>query len=391
MTIEFTPSGLSISTLTEIIERLQAEYKSIYGVDINLESSTPDGQRIGIEAKVIADTEEFVLNLYNQMDPDLAEGQWLDKLIKFSGIVRKAATRSTVDIEVTTDRNLTLPINYTITDDLNQEWITTSESNLISGVNTVTFVSKVFGSIAADANTINNPTEVILGVVSVNNPSNAIIGIDEETDGELRIRRAKSVERPAFSTVGGLFARLADLDGVSDLSILENDTNIYDATNDLNAHTIWCIVEGGEVNDIIEVITKNRTAGVGTKGSISGVFIETLTLPNGDPFTIEHTMNFDRPNIVDLYVSLTATRTNIASPIDIDLIKNKLSERLFTIGENVRASALYSIAYQAGTNFVLSDLLISDDDVVFTDENIIAGAGDKFRIQVANIDVTEVI
>jgi hypothetical protein len=150
----FTFEGLDIRTLTEINQELIDGYKAIYGNDINLEASTPDGQRVGIEAKAIADIEEFLLNLYNQMDSDLAFGEWLNKLIKFAGIQRKPATRSTVEMEIVTDRILTLPANYTLEDELGQEWIVTANAALVSGTNTVTFVSKVFGANNADANTI---------------------------------------------------------------------------------------------------------------------------------------------------------------------------------------------------------------------------------------------
>lgn len=391
MTIKFTADGMTISTLTELTDQLSSDYRAIYGNDINLNPNTPDGQRVGIEAKLVADTEESILNLYNQMDVDLAIGEWLNKLIKLAGISRKPATRSTVDITVTTDRPLTLPINYTIQDQLNQLWIVTTAVSLISGVNTVTFVAKDFGSISADANTIDQQSDIVLGVVSVTNPQPAVAGLNEETDSELRIRRAQSVEKPAFSTVGGLFARLADLEGVVDVAILENDTAIYDSTRDILANTIWCVIEGGESAKIIETIAKNRTAGVNTKGSESGVFIEELIRPDGSIFEIQHEMNFDRPTIVDVFVTLTATRTNSTSPIDIALIKQKIAGQVLRIQDNIRASQLYGIAYQAGSNFVLSDMLISDDNITFTDERLVSGFGAKYRILESNITVNEVV
>jgi uncharacterized phage protein gp47/JayE len=387
----FTYEGLDVRTLTEIKQELVDAYKTIYGNDINLGDSTPDGQRVGIEAKAIADIEEFLLNLYNQMDADLAFGEWLNKLIKFAGIQRKPATRSTVEMTIVTDRILTLPENYTLEDELGQEWILTASASLVSGSNTVTFVAKEFGSIGADANTITEQADVVIGVVSVTNPAIAVEGLDEETDAELRLRRAKSVENPAYSTVGGLYSRLADLAGVTDVVVEENDEDTDDAARSLTAHTIWCIVEGGESTDIVETIAKNRTAGIRTKGSESGIYIETLLRPNGDEFEIQHEMNYDRPTYVDLYITLTATRTNASSPIDTALIKQKLESRAYLIQENARASELYSLAYQAGTNFILSDLEISDDNVTFTDEDLISDYGAKFVIDSANVTINEVI
>lgn len=387
----FTFEGFNIRTLTEINQDLVDAYRSIYGNDINLEASTPDGQRVGIEAKNIADIEEFLLNLYNQMDADLAFGEWLNKLIKFAGIQRKPATRSTVEITVVTDRNLTLPANYTLEDDLGQKWIITADVALTTGSNTVSFVAKQFGAVTADANTITTQSDVVLGVTSVTNPAIAVAGLDEETDAQLRVRRADSVEKPAYSTVGGLYARLADLAGVTDAVVEENDTNTNDATRNIGAHTIWCIVEGGTTTDIIETIAKNRTAGINTKGSIEGTYVEALTRPDGSTFNINHTMRFDRPVEVDLYITITATRTDTNSPVDTALIKQKIASRAYRIQENARASQLYNLAYQAGDNYVLSDLQISDDNSVFTDENLVSEYGSKFMIDVANITVNEVV
>lgn len=387
----FTFEGLDTRTLTEVAQELRDGYRTIYGNDINLEDSTPDGQRVGIEAKAITDIEEFLLNLYNQMDADLAFGEWLNKLIKFSGIQRKPATRSTVEMTIVTDRILTLPANYTLEDELGQEWIVTADTALVSGSNTVTFVSKVFGAINADANTITEQSDVVLGVTSVTNPAIAVVGLDEETDAELRIRRAKSVENPAYSTVGGLFARISDLAGVTDAVVEENDTDTLDATRDITAHTIWCVVEGGTTTDIVETIAKNRTAGIRTKGDESGIFVETLTRPDGSEFEIQHEINFDRPTVVDLYITVTATRTDTNSPVDVALLKQKLVSRSYRIQENARASQLYNLAYQAGDNFVLSDLQISDDNATFTDENLVSDFGAKFQILEANITVNEVV
>ena len=390
-TPSFTFEGLDIRTLAEVAQELRDGYREIYGSDINLEDSTPDGQRVGIEAKAIADIEEFLLNLYNQMDADLAFGEWLNKLIKFSGIQRKPATRSTVEIDVVTDRSLTLPTNYTLEDDLGQEWIVTADVALPLGTTSVTFVAKVFGAVLADANTITTQSDVVLGVVSVTNPLAAVAGLDEETDEELRIRRAKSIEKPAYSTVGGLYARLSDLSSVTDVVVEENDEDTNDPIRNLTAHTIWCIVEGGESTDIVETIAKNRTAGIRTKGSQTGIYVEVLTRPDGSDFEIEHVINYDRPTDVDVYITLTATRTDAASPVDVDLIKQKLASKTYLIQQNARASELYSLAYQAGTNFVLSDLEISDDNVTFTDQDLISDFGAKFQILVANITVNEVI
>lgn len=387
---EFDIAGVSVQTFEEIFDELVTAYKAIYGDDIVIDQDTPDGQRIGIEAKARLDLQTFGLSLYTQFDPDLATGELLNKIIKFCGISRRPATRSTVEETITTDRDLTLEAGYTIADDTGQEWVTLSDQALTTGANIVTMSAAEFGNVEAGPNTITEPVTIVLGVTAVTNPAAAIAGLDEETDEELRIRRNKSLENASYSTVGGLFAKLANITGVTDLAIYENDTDTYDAVRDINAHTIWAIVAGGEVADIAEIIAKNKTAGTGLKGTEEATYQESVLKPDGTSFLFTHTVKYDRPVEVPLYITLTATRTVTGQPIDLDLIKAKLAAKTYTINADAIASALYGVAYQAGSNFILTDMLISDDDITFVDENIENGLDEYFSISTANIDITEV-
>jgi uncharacterized phage protein gp47/JayE len=389
---EFTPDGIQVQTFQEIYDELADGYRAIYGQDINLDPDSPDGQRVAIEAQARLDLQSYGAYIYTQVDPDTAIGQALNTIIKLAGITRRPATRSQVDVEVTTDRALTLPADYTVEDTLGQSWVALSEVSIASaGTTTVTLFAENFGAVEADAGTVTEPVTVVIGVTGVTNPTAATVGSDEETDEELRIRRNRSLENPATSTVGGLFTVVGDLPGVTDLEIYENDTDVYDAVLDVAAHTIWLIVEGGSVDDIVEAIAKNKTGGTGLKGSVTGTYTETLQKPNGDEYQIIHEMRFDRPTLVDLYVNLTATRKDPTIPVDITSIENLLAAREWGINENAVASDLYKTVYQAGDNFVATALEISTDGVTYTDGRLLTEPDEKFQIQVANVNVTEVV
>lgn len=392
MTLQFTQQGLSVDTFDEIYQRLVTQIQLIYGNDVTIDPEDPDGQRLGILSQLELDLETYALQLYNQMDADLASGDWLNKLIKFAAIYRRPATRSQVDVVITTDRPLTLPAGYTVADDLEQLWITTTALQLPSGANDVTLVAANFGNYTAAPNTVDNPVSVVIGVVSVTNPLAALPGRNEETDEELRIRRNASVENPAYSTVGSLLAKLANLPNVTDVVVYENDKPTQDVPKDMEPNSVWVVIEGGIVTTIVETMVKQRTAGVNTKGTLSGIYNETVVRPDGSTFNIVHEMNFDRPVLTPLKIRLTATRTDTLSPIDIPLMKEKLVARKFRIGENVKASGLYAIAYQTGTNFVLSNLEISDDGgATWTDESVISAYDGKFTVVASDINITEVV
>src|SRR5690606_28581640 len=94
----------------------------------------------------------------------------------------------------------------------------------------------------------------VTAVTGLNAPTDATVGVDEETEEEVRRRRNLSLQNPSQSTTGGIFSRLANTAGVTDVQVYENDQPSFDAARDIPANTIWCIVEGGTIENIVETI-----------------------------------------------------------------------------------------------------------------------------------------
>ena len=401
MNPELNKDGVSIQTLPEILEELSAGYKAIYGDDINLDQDTPDGQRVGIEAKLLSDLQLFAANLYAQFDPDFSIGEVQNKIFKISGVTRNPATLSSVEMTVTTDQPVTLDAGYTVNDDLGQKWVTTEENILVAGANSLSMFGEKFGAFEADAGTITTPVTIILGVISVTNALAAVPGLNEETDEQGRVRRNQSLENPSYSTVGSMFAKLANLEGVSDIQVYENDTDTADQLRDnesgsyvsapgMPAHAIWVVLDGGDSADIVETMTKQKTAGTPMKGGVSGSFIESLLRPDGSSYIITHVMKYDRPDDVDLHIQFDVKRKDPAVPIDTTLIKQTLADHLYRTRETIVATELYAIIYSAGTNFTATSIQISDDDITYIDESLTPGFDERFTVDVLNIDITEV-
>ena len=387
----FTPDGIQVQTFQEIYDELAAGYRAIYGEDINLDADSPDGQRVAIEAQLVLDAQSFGALEYNQRDPDFALGQSLNSIIKLSGISRRPATRSQVDVVVTTDRPLTLPPDYAVEDDLGQAWTTLNAIDIPPGGTTVTLFAENFGAVEADPATVVNPVTVVIGVLSVTNTLSAVVGIDEETDQELRVRRNRSLETPQSSSTGRMFTALANLPNVTDVAVYENDTDVTDADG-IPAHSLWVVVEGGSVAAIVETMTKNKTGGKGMVGSVTGTFSEPVTRPNGTTFTIVHSMTFDRPVDVPVLVRLDATRKDAANPVDEALISQAIAARTFNIGENLLAGDLYRLAFNAGESFIPTNLEVSrDSGATYTDGRILSDLNEKFSIAAGDVAVTEII
>ena len=382
-------NGLLIDEFSTIYNRLADKFKLIYGQEINLEQNSPDGQLLGIITNEIYDLQTLILHIYNSFDPDLAQGVELNKLLKLIAQTRRASTKSIVDITIVANANVTLPADYTIIDENKNEWVINAETTLISGTNIVSFNAVFFGTIEASANTINDVVTVFPEIISVNNPLPAEIGRDEESDVLLRKRRNNLLSVNSNSTIAGIYSKLFLLDTVTDAVIYENATDTYDALKDLNAHTLWVIIDGGAVDEIAKTIATDKTIGTDLKGSVTEDYIETFLKADGSTRTLTHTVKFDRPTEIPLYIKLTVSKKIITDIIDMDAIKNKLVEKLYSINEKATATELYAYVYSAGNTFIASNLEVSKDNITFGN-TATNDYDEKFIISAVNIAITEV-
>jgi len=389
MTLKFDSQGVQIDTYAELFEKLVDGYEKIYGSGIDVDQESPDGQRIGIEAKARLDIEQALAWLYSQIDPERNSGDMQKIIAKLYGLYPQPAARSQWDLTVNVSRDVTLTDGYKIKDDDGQEWFLSGDESLSAGDNTVTFRSVQWGGVIGSAGSEFTQITPEIEVQSITAPTDAKVGRKEETEEEFRKRRNRSLENPARSTKGAIYAKLAALTGVTDVVVYENDTRTYDAGRDLESLTMWVVVEGGDVDDIAKIVVTQRLGS--TKGSIIGIYPETLVRPNGQEFTITHEQRFDRPEYVPLYIRCTATRRNSSQPVDTQAIKNGFKTFEFLIGQTIQAADVYdSGLIGSPPNYILTGLELSTDGVNYTDGEVFAGYQGKFTLDDAYIDITEV-
>lgn len=193
MSDNFDENGLEVATRPELVEALTQAFQTIYGADVNLDQSSPDGQLLNIFAQGGIDVRELLMQIYNSFDPDNCSGRILDERCAINNVFRKGGTFTTVPIDITTNRTVTLEgldenyndvnaTGYTIQDSAGNQFILVSTQTLQAGTTRVLFRSKDVGAVQTTLNTITIPVTIVLGVVSVNNPVDATEGVNEESD-----------------------------------------------------------------------------------------------------------------------------------------------------------------------------------------------------------------
>jgi len=390
----FNSDGLTVKTLTELRQELEAQLKDIYGDDINLDPDSPDGQMVNIYAQGGIDLRELLTSINAGFDPDQAEGRVLDQRVALNGIERSGGTYTTVNIEITVDRALNLvglddqsqelepdvENLYTVKDDAGTEYyLVDSQSPVMAGTYIYSFRAAALGAVSVLINTITTPVTIIAGVTDINNPAGATnTGTDEESDAALKARRRISTAIGSVGYLDSIEAALRNISGVVIAIVLENVTAVTDS-NGIPPHSIWCIVEGGSDADIAQTIYAKKSSGSG----MYGAEVVSVLRPSGAYFEAK----FDRPTSQDLYI-----RFSLALPggtVDITSIKEKIVENImWQVGADAVGSTITSYVQSLNTNYQITAMEVSDDGATWAEVVLRATPQGRFVNAVARITIT---
>ena len=369
-------SGLHLPTYNDILEDMIDSMKKIYGQDIYLENDSADYQLLSILALKVHDSYQAVQYAYNSRSPATAIGAALDSVVKLNGIYRKPAGYSTCELTIT-GTPFTEIINGSVKDNTGNVW-SLPASVVIGSDGTVksTATCNVAGAVTAlpgDITQIDTPT---FGWKTVNNEVSAIPGNAIETDGELRQRQTISVSNPSQTMLAGTLGAIRALKNVARVSVYENDTNISAVDPDNNPfglppHSITCVVEGGNDNDIAEAILYHKGIGCYTNG--------TTVISVKDQNEYINTVRFYRPSYVPIFVHIKIKKyTGYISSL-ASTVKSAIYDYIqgLEIGRDVSISMLTGIVVGCNPNpskplFGISSITIgrSKDELAAGDVDI---------------------
>lgn len=336
-------TGIHYPTYNEILEQLIIDMQNIYGGGLYLGTDSQDYEMLSEFAEKIFDVYQMAEVAYNSHSPLTAVGTALDYIVAVNGITRKQATKSKVTVSLVGEAN-TVISNGAVADEFGYMWDLPETVTLdANGAATVEAVCREAGIIYAAPATVTKIMTPVAGWESVTNPAEATTGSIAEKDSELRARQAQSVALPTQSLIAGLAGEIAALDGVNRYAVYENDTSSTDA-NGLPGHSICCVVEGGNQNEIANTIYNRKTPGCGTHGTKSVTIYDRYNQSSVIKFTPLSYVE------VDVEIHITA-RMGYASTMAAEM-KNAIIEYLdeFSIGTDLTTSIIWMVAQQVQTD-----------------------------------------
>ena len=333
-------TGLHLPTYQDVLDKINESCKRIFGTDIYLEPDSQDYQVNAEVADLWADVADLAQLVYNNRCIQTAQGVSVDGLLKINGLKRLKASKSVVVL--TCKGTPGTVIKNGLVSDESGDVIWELEDTVISEKGTVdVFAScRTAGKIYADAGTLTQIVTQTRGWESVTNKANAIPGKDIETDSAAKARQALSTARPSKTVLQGLVGGIAETSGVLRYRVYENDTNVPDE-NGIPGHSVCCIVEGGDTDEIGNEIYLRKTPGCSTYGDV-----EVAVVPPNPELDNPPPIFFFRPTYIDVFVKVTVKRR--AGFVDAFLEQIKESVTGFVnslnIGESVSVSLLQTIA-----------------------------------------------
>lgn len=292
---EITSSGFTAAQFPNIRDAIIKRMMEIYGNDIDVSDVGADGQYINMEANIINNMYRLLENLYNNLNPSIATGKFLDVLCSYSNINRINASYSVAQVFVKNVTSINQTPNYIkCIDRANNTWtwinpidlnnnptITIKPNEVVS----LEFICDTIGPISAQGtgseeltwtSTINNGwiyQTVDYGTFLVYQSKDAIIGNKTETDPELRNRRFNVIGSNSTTVQSGLESALYNFDGIKDVYIINNNTGNDQSSGDgvtISNHNIYIALrykEGITIDDsqLATIIYNKLTPGVNTQ------------------------------------------------------------------------------------------------------------------------------
>lgn len=295
-----TPTGFTRTRLDERLAELSSAMRAVFGNDINLDPDSIDGQTIGIFAEAISNSDQLAEHIYQQLDPSMAKGVGLSRLVALNGIKRLPGSYTTVTLLFTGAVGAFIPAGSLFKNGSTNEQFTTLSDVVIPLGGSVSVAARavLYGPTVAQANTITGKVSQLYGVDTVTNPNAGIIGRFEETDEQLRIRRALSTGTAGQGLTDAIFGFLANITGVIQAKVYENPEATVDS-NGQAPHSIHAVLLGGDDLDLANGLWAKKSNGVTLVGSTTVQILDSQGTP--------HNMRFSRPVERPVYVSIDLT------------------------------------------------------------------------------------
>ena len=218
-------------------------------------------------------------------------------------------------------------------------------------------VAEETGALQTLAGTLIEIETTVDGLDSVYNRYDLTTGRNEETDTELRQRYLESLAVTGVGTLDAIVAAVKRVQGVSDASGVENDTETT-SPDGVPAKSFKIVVVGGQNDNIAQAIWDTKPAGIRAFGTIFGTAY--------DLGGLSHNVYFSRPMPKYVFVKVSYTlydeeTLNIPEQDIHDRIVTGINAygRTLKVGNDVIPNRIYGYIYDVIQGIEIDEIKVA--------------------------------
>lgn len=394
--IKFTAAGLIIPTETDVLAGVQADMNAAFGGGLNPALETPQGQLASSQAAVIADKNNEIANVVNQIDPKYASNRFQDAIGRIYFLTRKPATPTAVTATLTGLAGTIVPANTLAQDTSGNTYAASGASTIgVTGTVEAEFQNILNGPIPCATGTLTRVYQAVPGWDAINNAADGTMGQNVESRSDFEYRRKNSVSLNGKGTPSAIYAEVFALTDVLDVYVKDNPSGSTVNTGSTNypllPHSVYVAVVGGADADIASAIWRKKDVGCDYNGNTSVVVTDTSGYNYPQP---TYTVKFERPVALPIkFAVLLVDDTSLPSNI-VPLVQNAIIARFNgtdgttreRIGSIILASRYYGAVVSVAPNVSLISILIGTSTPTLS--QVAVGIDQKPTLSVTDISVT---
>ena len=261
-----TGTGVIVPDTSVLLSDIKARFVELFGDNLDLSPTTTQGRLIELFNRSETFTLQACAVVSNMLNLNKANGFVLDDLGALFLIERKPATKTSTTVVLNGVPNTIIPANTRIKSADGNIFVNPASAVIGSdGSVSVRYQAVETGAIPALPNTLKIILDGVNGLETANNPANAVIGQEQESDGDFRNRIKISLNTNAIAVLSAIKASVEQVSGVVGSYCYDNYDSSAVIIDSLSvpAHSLLVVVDGGDEQEIANVLYAKKTAGTG--------------------------------------------------------------------------------------------------------------------------------
>lgn len=395
--IVFSPTGAAAPAESDILTGVLSDMNSVFNGTMNTSLSSPQGQLAQSYAAIIGEKNDEVLEIVNQINPDVADGRWQDAIGRIYFLNRIAASGTLVTATLRGLSGTVIPAGTLAQDTAGNVYASLAAGTISSsGTVNIDFQCTTTGPIVCAIGALNTIYKGITGWDSITNTAAGTPGVDVESRSDFEFRRRNSVGINSLNSIQAVRAAVLSVADVLDAYVIDNSTSAVVNTGStaypVAAQSIYVAVAGGAAADIAYAIWSKKSLGCVYNGSTSYTYTDTS---GGVAPYPTYTIKWVTPASLPVHYAVSLTN-NPALPSNITaLVQQAILNAFNGTDGGTRArigSTLVSGRYYAGVN--ATDLNVEILSIFLgtaaspTATSLSVGIDQRPTLDVSNIAVT---